>query len=169
MRKLFLYCLLAVAAAVPLAAQVKIATIDTQKAMLDTADLKKAQAAMEAKFKPKQERLDQLTKEIAGIQQQLQTLQGKLNAQGEADLVNQGQRKQKEAERLRQDLQEEVDRERQDVLAGASQRMRSVIQKLAEAKGLDLVVDVSTTIYAKPTSDLTAEATAAYDKAHPPK
>jgi outer membrane protein len=167
MHKLFLYCLLA--AAVPLAAQVKIGTIDTQKAMLDTADLKKAQAAMEAKFKPKQEKLELLTKEIASLQQQLQTLQGKLNAQGEADLVSQGQRKQKEAERLRQDLQEEVDRERQDVLAGASQRMRAVIQKLAEEKGLDLVVDVSTTIYAKPSTDLTAEATAAYDKAHPPK
>jgi len=150
-------------------AQLKLGIIDTQKAMLDTIELKAAQKEMEAKFKPRQDRLEQLTKEIAGVQQQLQTLAGKLNAQGEADLVAQGQRKQREAERLRQDLQEEVDRERQDVLSRSSQRMKDVIQKLAEAKGLDVVIDVSNAIYSKPALDITAEATAAYDKAYPGK
>jgi outer membrane protein len=153
----------------PAAAQAKIGVLDTQKALLDTADLKKAQTAMEAKFKPRQEKLDLLSKEIAQVQQQLQTMQGKLSAQGEAELVAQGQRKQKEFERLRQDLQEEVDRERNDILGAASQNMRSVIQKLAEEKGLDLVVDVATAIYSKPTLDITAAATAAYDKTYPAK
>ncbi|MEZ5398025.1 MAG: OmpH family outer membrane protein [Bryobacteraceae bacterium] len=155
--------------AAPAAAQVKVGVIDTQKALLDTADMKKAQAGMEAKFKPRQDKLELLNKEIAEVQRQLQTMQGKLSPQGEAELVAQGQRKQKEAERLRQDLQEEVDRERQDILGLASQNMRTVIQKLAEEKGLDLVVDVGTTIFSKPTLDITADATAAYDKAHPAK
>lgn len=150
-------------------AQVKVGTIDTQKAMLDTAELKAAQKAMEAKFKPRQDRMELLQKEIAGVQQQLQSLQGKLNAQGEADLLATGQRKQKEFDRLRQDLQEEVDRERQDILSQASDRMKSVITKLAEEKGLDIVMDASNAIYAKPTLDITKDATAAYDKAHPAK
>ncbi|MFN7925106.1 MAG: OmpH family outer membrane protein [Bryobacteraceae bacterium] len=150
-------------------AQVKVGIIDTQKAMLDTAELKVAQKAMEAKFKPRQDRMELLQKEIAGVQQQLQSLQGKLNAQGEADLVATGQRKQKEFERLRQDLQEDVDRERQDILGQASDRMKSVITKLAEEKGLDIVMDLSTAIYVKPTLDITKDATAAYDKAHPAK
>ncbi len=153
----------------PALAQVKVGVIDTQKALLETADLKKAQAAMEAKFKPRQEKLDLLTREIAQVQQQLQTMQGKLSAQGEAELIAQGTRKQKEAERLRQDLQEDVERERNDILGGASQRMRVVIQKVAEDKGLDLVVDVGTTLYSKPALDFTADATVAYDKAHPAK
>ncbi|MEZ5355807.1 MAG: OmpH family outer membrane protein [Bryobacteraceae bacterium] len=152
----------------PATAQVKMGVIDTQKAMLDTGDLKKAQAEMEAKFKPRQEKLDLLTREMAEVQRQLQTMQGKLSAQGEAELIAQGTKKQKEAERLRQDLQEEVERERNDILGVASQKMRTVIQKLAEEKGLDVVVDVSTTIYSKPALDITKDATAAYDKAHPP-
>jgi Skp family chaperone for outer membrane proteins len=45
-------------------AQVKIGVINSQKAMLDTAELKKAQAEMETKFKPRQARLDALGKEV---------------------------------------------------------------------------------------------------------
>jgi len=47
--------------------------------------------------------------------------------------------------------------------------MREVVTKLAEAKGLDVVIDSANTFYYKPALDITAEATAAYDKAYPGK
>jgi outer membrane protein len=148
-------------------AQVKVGIINSQKAMLDTAELKKAQTDMETKFKPRQTRIDTLTKEVQGIQAQLQSMQGKLQPQAEQDMVNQGQRKQKEIQRLSEDLQADVDRERQDVLARSSQRMQEVINKLAEEKGFDVVVDVGNTVYFKPALEITKDATAAYDKAYP--
>jgi len=148
-------------------AQTKLAVINTQKAMLDTAELKKAQAEMEAKFKPRQTRLETLQREKMQIQNQLQTMTGKLTPQAEQDMMNQGNRKQKEVQRLTEDLQADVDRERQDVLARASQRMQDVVTKLSEEKALDLVVDVSNTVYFKPALDITKDATAAYDRAYP--
>lgn len=165
--RLLLACSIAVLSASAAFGQTKVGVIDTQKALLDTAELKKAQKIMEAKFKPRQDRLDQLQKEIGQLGQQLQTMAGKLTPQGEADLRAQGTRKQKEAERLQQDLQEDVDRERQDILGQSSTRMRNVIQKVAEEKGLDMVVDVGTALYFKPVLDITKDATVAYDKAHP--
>ena len=72
-------------------------------------------------------------------------------------------------QRLSEDLQADVDRERNDILGKSSQRMQEVVKKLAEEKGFDVVVDVSTTIYFKPTMEITTEAIAAYDKAHPAK
>jgi outer membrane protein len=48
-------------------------------------------------------------------------------------------------------------------------RMQEVVKKLAEEKGLDVVVDTSNTIFYKPSLDITAEAVAAYDKAYPVK
>ena len=45
--------------------------------------------------------------------------------------------------------------------------MSDVIKKLAEEKGLDMIVDVNNTLYFKPALELTTEAIAAYDKAHP--
>jgi outer membrane protein len=150
-------------------AQTKVAVINTQKALLDTAELKKAQAEMEAKFKPRQDLIEKMQREIAQIQQQLQSMQGKLTAQAEQDLTVQGQRKQRELQRLGEDLQGDVDRERNDILAKSGQRMQTVVQKLAEAKGLDVVVDVSQTVYFKPALEITKDATTEYDKAYPAK
>jgi outer membrane protein len=45
--------------------------------------------------------------------------------------------------------------------------MRDALKTVAEAKGLDLITEASSTYYFKPTLDVTADATAAYDKAHP--
>ncbi len=72
-------------------------------------------------------------------------------------------------QRLQDDLQGDVDRDRNDILARTGKQMQEVVAKIAEAKGLDVVVDAANTVYFKPALDLTAEATAAYDKAYPPK
>jgi outer membrane protein len=45
--------------------------------------------------------------------------------------------------------------------------MGDVVKKLADEKGLDLVVDTSTTLFFKPALDLTTDAIAAYNKAYP--
>ena len=104
---------------------------------------------------------------LQSIQQQLQS--NKLTQQASADLNLQGQRKQRDAQRISDDLQAEFDRDRQDVLGKAAQKMQDVVKKLAEEKGLDVVVDVSQTLYFKPTLDITPDALAAYNKAYPAK
>jgi outer membrane protein len=45
--------------------------------------------------------------------------------------------------------------------------MGDVVKKLAEEKGLDVVVDTPYTVYSKPALDITNDAIAAYDKAYP--
>jgi Skp family chaperone for outer membrane proteins len=45
--------------------------------------------------------------------------------------------------------------------------MRDVVKKLAEEQQLDVVVDVSQTIYFKPALTITKPAIEAYDKAYP--
>jgi len=44
-----------------------------------------------------------------------------------------------------------------------------VVKKIAEEKGLDMVVDVSTTVYFKAAMEITTDAIAAYNKAYPAK
>jgi len=150
-------------------AQTKVGVISVQRAVLDTAEIKKAQTELEAKYKPRQDLVEKLQKELQGIQNQLQTLAGKLTPQAEQELQVQGQRKQRELERTTEDLQADVDRERNDILGRSGQRMQEVVKKLAEEKGLDIVVDVTNTFYFKPALDITKDASAAYDKAYPVK
>lgn len=152
----------------PLAAQTKYAVINSQKAVAETAELKKAQAELEAKYRSRAQALEKVQRELQDIQAQLEN-SGKLSQEGVQELQSRGQRRQREAQRLSEDLQADVERDRNDILQRAAGRMQEIVKKLAEAKGLDMVVDISNTVYFKPALELTAEATAEYDKAHPVK
>ena len=148
-------------------AQTKVGVINLQKAVLESAEIKAASAAMEARYKPRVSAIETLDKEIASISQNLQSNAGKLTPQAEADLNAQGTRKQRDVQRLRDDLQADVDRDRNEILQKASVKMSEVVKKLAEEKGLDVVVDIPYTVFAKPALDITTDAIAAYDKAYP--
>ena len=152
----------------PASAQVKLAVIHTQRAVLETAEMKKAAADLEAKFRPSQQDIEKRTKELQDIQAKLAD-GSKLTPQQGAELQAQGQLKQRQLQRISENLQADVDRERNDILAAAGKRMNEVVAKLAEAKGLDLVLDIADALFFKPALDITDEAIAAYDKQFPLK
>lgn len=150
-------------------AQSKLGVINMRTAVGDTAEFKKAASEFDAKMKPQVEQVDKLNRDLQGIQQQLEAGANKLTQQAAQDLQLQGQRKQRELQRLSEDLQGERDRETSEVVGRVTQRMQEVVKKLAEEKGLDVVVDSNDTIFFKPALEITKEAVAAYDKAYPSK
>ncbi len=145
----------------------KVAIINAQKAVADTQEIKKAQAALETKFRPRQQAIEALQGQLQSIQSQLNT--PNLDPNKEAQLRSDGTLKQKELQRLGEDLQADVNAERQDVLGRSGRQMTEIVKKLAEQRGLDVVIDITNTIYFKPALDITAEATVAYDKVYPAK
>ena len=165
--------LLATVALLPAAARAqaiapaKVAIINAQKAVADTQEIKKAQAGLETKYRPRQQALQNLQNQMQSIQQQLNT--PNLAPDRESQLRASGTQKQKELQRLSEDLQSDVNGERQDILTRAGRQMTDVVRKIAEDRGIDVVIDISNTIYFKPALDITAEATAAYDKTYPAK
>ena len=150
-------------------AQSKVGVINLQKALLDTAEMKKAQTDMEAKFKPRQDAIDKIQRELADIQRNLQANQGKLQPAAEQQMMASGQRLQRDLQRQTEDLQGDVDRERQEILQRGGQRIQEIIKKVSEAKGVDIVVDAANTLFFKPVLELTADVPAEYDKAYPVK
>jgi outer membrane protein len=150
-------------------AQSKVAVVNLQRAVLESAEIKKANDQMQATFKPRQDKLEALQKEIAAIAQQIQSSGGKLSPAAEQDLQLQGQKKQRDLQRMQDDLQADAQNYRNDILSKSSTKMTDVIKKLAEEKGVDLIVDTSSALYFKPVLDITNDAIAAYDKAYPAK
>jgi outer membrane protein len=150
-------------------AQTKLAVINLQKAVLESNEIKKASTALETKYRPRQQELEKLQADLERIQQTLQNGQGKLSPQGEADLQAEGTRKQTTLTRKSEDLQKEVDAERNEILAKSSKQMQEVVSKLAADKGYDVVVDVSNTVFFKPALEITNDAIAAYNAAYPGK
>ena len=147
----------------------KVAVVDLQRAVFQSAEIQKADKDMQAKYTPRQQQLENLQKEIANIASQLQTNGNKMTPQQAADLQAEGQQKQREAQRMQQDLQDDTNRDREEILGKSTQKMTDVVKKLAEEKGLDMVVDSRTALYFKPAMDITNDAIAAYDKAYPVK
>ena len=147
-------------------AQVKVGVINFQRALLGTAEMKKASADLLAKYKPQQDQLEKLQKDLNDIQAKLQD--PKLAAQS-AELQAEGQHKQREAQRITEDVQGEAEKDRQDILQRGSQRLTDVVKKLADEKGLDVVIDTTNAVFFKPALEITEEAIAAYDKTYPSK
>jgi len=70
-------------------------------------------------------------------------------------------------QRLRDDLQADVDRDRNEILQKSAGKMTDVLKKLAEEKGYDIVVDAPYAPYFKSSLEITTDLIAAYDKAYP--
>src|ERR1017187_5425158 len=135
-------------------AQTKVAVINLQKALFDTAEIIKANTDMQATLGPRQAQGKKLQEDLAAITQKLQGDPGKLTKQAELTRIN-------------EDLQADAERMRNEILSRSTDKMQAVVKKLAEEKGYDLVVDTQVALYFKPAMDITGEATAAYDKAYP--
>lgn len=145
----------------------RVGIINAQKAVADTQEIKKAQAALEAKYRPRQEEIQTLQQQLQSIQQQLSG--PNMTPDKEAQLRADGTQKQKQLQRMGEDLQSDVNAERQDILGRAGRQMAEVVKQIAESRGIDVVIDITNTIYYKPALDITPDATAAYDKAYPAK
>jgi len=150
-------------------APLKVGVVSLQKALEGTAELKQAEVDLRAKFGPRQDELAQAEKEIAKMQQDAEANQSKYSEAAMAELGQRIQRKQVQFQRNSQALQDEVNRDRQDTLQRIGKNLQEVIKKVADEKGLDLVVDSSAALFSKPALDISADVTAAYDKAFPVK
>ena len=151
------------------AGSTKIAVVNFQNAVLSTAEIQKALKDLQVRFKARQDALQKGQQELADIQTQLQASQGKLSQAGEADLTARGQRKQTQLQRLSDDLTADVEADRDDAVRKASTRMQELLKKVAEEKGLDLIVDSAAAPFVKSGIDITDQVVAAYDKAYPLK
>lgn len=148
---------------------VKVAVINFQNAVLSTAEMQKSLRDIQAKFKPRQDALQKGQQELSDIQTQLSASQGKLSQAGEADLQARGQRKQTQLQRLNDDLTADFEADRDEAVRKASTRMQELLKKVAEEKGLELIVDSAAAPFVKTGIDITDQVVAAYDKTYPAK
>jgi outer membrane protein len=151
------------------ATQAKVAVINFQNAVLSTGEMQKALKDIQAKFKPRQDVLQKGQQELSDIQTQLNASQGKLSQAGEADLQARGQRKQTQLQRLNDDLTADFEADRDEAVRRTSTRMGELLKKVAEERGLDLIVDSAAAPFVKSGIDITDQVVAAYDKAYPAK
>jgi len=148
----------------PASAQMKIGIVDFQNALLATAEMTKKAADLEIKYKPKQQELDSKGKELQDLQAKIES---STNQQETVQMQADFGRIQRDAQRMSEDLQADVDYDRNAILQAGADRMRAVVDSVREEKGLDIVVEIGSTLSFTAALDITSDVTAAYDAAHP--
>jgi outer membrane protein len=157
----------ALLAAAPAFAQTKVAVISLQQAVFETAEIKQANVEMTAKYKVRDDELESLKAQGIDAQKKIQAGQDTLTPEQEAALEAQVTRIQRDVQRKTEDLQADVQKDRDEILSKASERMTAIVRKMADERGCDVVVEASAALFFKPATDLTKDATAAYDLAYP--
>jgi outer membrane protein len=162
------------AGSAPDVAPAKIAVINIQLAITNTAEGKQAAAELQARFTPQKNELDQIQKQVEDIQDRLRNGQRTLSDEEKARLARQGSELSRRYQRKQQDLSDDANEAQNDVLDRLGRKMIRVLDRYAQQNGYSVVLDVSgqsnaVVLYAANQVDITEEIVKLYDQSYPVK
>jgi outer membrane protein len=149
----------------------KVAVINIQGALANTADGRKASADLQSQFAPRQQELENLNKQLDDIRARLRTGNSTLSEDEKARLAREGDQITRSLQRKQQDLQDDLQEAQRDAIDKLGRKMITVIEKYAQENGYAVVVDSSSqgtsVLYAAPSNDITQDIIRLYDVSNP--
>jgi outer membrane protein len=146
----------------------KLAVVDVQRVILETAHGKRAKKELEKTFAKNNAKLERKAKEL---QQQLEDLQAKAAMLSEAEVLRRQQelmRKDAELQELYMKSQEELASKEALLTEKIYDNVAAIVKQMALEESLQVVLvrSSSTVLYANPKLDLTNKVIVVYDKKH---
>jgi len=125
-------------------APTKIGVIDIQSAILLTNEGQRDFGALQTKFAPKKTELENMGKEIEGLQKQLDAQGDKMNPDARGALVKQIEGKKKTAQRALEDANADFDTQKNEILGRLGNKVYATLDTYARNNNYAVIVDVST-------------------------
>ncbi len=149
----------------------KLGVVESTRVMAECEEGKAFQAEMERKFGPRQKKIQDLAAEMNKLQSEFQQRQPAVSGAERQQRALEIQRKQKEAERLNEDLNYDLNAAREEGLGRLRGRLLEVVNRYGKEKQYTAIFDAATagTMYAGPGVDLTTEILAVYNQQFPVK
>lgn len=161
------------APATPAPAPTRVAVINIQLAIASTDEGKQAAAELEARFAPRRTELENLNKQIQDLQERLQNGERTLSDQEKARLQREGARLSRTLQRKQEELSEDYQDARDEVVNRIANKMMQVIDRYARQNGYGIVLDTSaqttSVLYAANTVDITQDIIKLYNQTYPVK
>lgn len=151
----------------------KLAFIQIQEAIGETAEGKKLQAAVEARFAPRRAEINQQEQKLAAEQKQLDNGGSTMSAAAHDALARQVAADQRDYQQAVQNAQSDYQNAISGVLNTVGDKMMPIIKQYAAAHGYTAVVDTSLewpqtpVLYVSPGTNITGDIVKLYDKANP--
>lgn len=166
-RGLALLVALVVGAFAPLAtaqAQMRVAVVDTQRAVMETEDGLRAQATLKKLFEKRQRELDQKQKDLQKEREQLETNRSSLSKSDMAKRVEKWQRDMAQVQAVFMEYNKELQQKQNELTAPIVQKTVGIIRRLATAEGFDIVLERQAAAYVRADLDLTDRVITAYNR-----
>ncbi|MGA7886208.1 MAG: OmpH family outer membrane protein [Acidobacteriaceae bacterium] len=145
----------------------KVAVINFQQAVAQTNEFQRDLADLRKKYDPREQTLQQLNDKIEALKKQLQTSGATLTDAERAAKLKEIDDDTKSLQRSAEDLRNDEQSDGQETFQQVGQKVFNTLSKLAKEKGFGLVLDSgeqnSPVLWLQPTTDITAEVTAAYN------
>src|SRR4051812_17532333 len=145
----------------------KVGIINIQQAIMLTNEGKRDLEALDKKFEPQRTTLQNLQKEVQGMQDQLKTQGDKLNEEARAKLVRDIETKQKSLQRQLEDAQSEYQGAQGELVNRVGGKLMEVLDKYAKSNGYSMILDVSNpqspVLWASAPIDVTQEIATAFN------
>ena len=146
----------------------KIAFVDLQRVVSESAEGKTSSARVNALIQKKQSESAERTKQLQANQQKLQQSGGLLSDAARAQLEKEIEKQQVDAQRFQQDAQAEINDLTQELQNEFIKRVRPILQQVATEKGLHALFNAEAGIaWADPGLDLTSEVVKKLDAGAP--
>lgn|SRR5487761_106219 len=148
----------------------RIAVINIQQAIGETAEGKKALSDLQKKYEPRRQDLQQQEKDITTLQDKLQNQSNMLSDQERYDLTRELDQKQRHFKTAQDDAQADFQDDTQEVIREIGQKMVKLIGGYAPQHQFSLVLgDQQIPVYyASKTVDITEDIVALYNRTYPP-
>jgi len=143
----------------PAAAEMKIAVLDTQRALMESEEAQSLLAKAAEDLRAEESSLKALGEEIVSIQDKLQTDGEVMSASEQRKLQKDIEDKQIDYQFRANKLQKEVNDRRQEILQQLVPKMNAVMEDLIGVEGYDMIMERGSLRYVNPKHDITRKVT----------
>ncbi len=136
-------------------AEIKIAVVDTQRAIMETEEGLRAQATLKKLFDSRQRELDKKQEQLQKEREDIEKQQGILSKEALAKRLESWQRDMSQLQATFLEYNKELQKKQGELTQPIYQRTMSLIRRMATNEGLDIVVDRQAVPYVRGDLDLT--------------
>ncbi|HVW25934.1 MAG TPA: OmpH family outer membrane protein [Polyangiaceae bacterium] len=145
-------------------AEMKIAVVDTQRAVMETEDGLRAQAALKKHFDKRQRDLDDKQVALQKEREDIEKQKDVLSKQALQARVDKWQKEMAELQTVFVDYNKELQKKQGEMTQPIFQKTMSIIRRIATQNGYDLVVDKQAVPYHRSDLDLTDRVITEYNQ-----
>ena len=149
----------------------RIAYVDVQRVLARSAAGVAAREQLEREKATMQREMDAKRVELEKLREEIEKKGSLMTAEARRDKQDQFERKRRDAARLVDDFQKELEKKEQGLLQKVLQDVSGVVERVGKQRGLQLIVERrgATVLYGAPEADITDEIIRVYDQEAGPK